>query len=102
MEEERNRVGPAMCSYVDHGHTKLTVECVLPGVAEENIVLNMHEDSLNLSAPREDIEFVTTLSFCCPVKPVKAEAVYKDGLLRIEVPFKEPMQDAIKVPVRGK
>jgi len=26
-----------------------------------------------------------------PVKPDKAEAIYEHGLLRIEVPFKDPM-----------
>jgi len=34
------------------------------------------------------------------VKPDKAEANYKDGLLRIEVPFKDPMEDAIKVAIK--
>lgn len=102
MAEERTKVAPAMCSYVDRGHTKLTVECVLPGVSQENITLNMLEDSLDLSAPKEDIEYVTTLSFGWPVKPEEAEATYQDGLLKIEVPFKEPMRDPIKVPVKAK
>lgn len=59
----------------------------------------MHEDSLALSAPREDIEYVTTLSFCCPVNPDKAKARYDNGLLRIEVPFKDVMENAVTVPV---
>jgi hypothetical protein len=35
------------------------------------------------------------------VKPDKAEANYEDGLLRIEVPFKDPMEDAVKVTVKA-
>jgi len=34
-----------------------------------------------------------------PVKPDKAEAIYEHGLLRIEVPFKDPMEDAVKVAI---
>ena len=35
-----------------------------------------------------------------PVKPHKAEANYEHGLLRIEVPFKDPMEDAVTVPIK--
>jgi HSP20 family molecular chaperone IbpA len=34
------------------------------------------------------------------VKPAKAEATYEHGLLRIEVPFKDPMEDAVKIAVK--
>jgi HSP20 family molecular chaperone IbpA len=35
------------------------------------------------------------------VKPDKAEAIYEHGLLRIEVPFKDPMEDAKKVAIKA-
>jgi len=35
-----------------------------------------------------------------PVKPDKAEATYENGLLRIEVPLKDPMEDAVKVTIK--
>jgi HSP20 family molecular chaperone IbpA len=35
------------------------------------------------------------------VKPDKAEATYEHGLLRIEVPFKDPMEDAVKVVIKA-
>ena len=34
------------------------------------------------------------------MKPEKAEANYEHGLLRIEVPFKDPMEDAMKVAIK--
>ena len=35
------------------------------------------------------------------MKPDKAEATYEHGLLRIEVPFKDPMEDAVKVVIKA-
>jgi hypothetical protein len=35
------------------------------------------------------------------VKPDKAEAIYEHGQLRIEVPFKDPMEDAVKVTIKA-
>lgn len=100
-EKERIKVAPEVCSFVDEDHTKLTIEIALPGVKRDGIKLKMHEDSFNISAPREDnnTEYVSTLALCCPVSPDKAEAKYENGLLRIEVPFKDPMEDAVAVAV---
>jgi HSP20 family molecular chaperone IbpA len=41
------------------------------------------------------------LALAWQVKPAKAEATYEHGLLRIEVPFKDPMEDAVKVAIKA-
>ena len=96
---EKIRVAPEVCSYVDDEHTKLTLEISIPGVSKENIELKMHDDSFSLAAPRDETEYVTTLSFCCPVNPEAAEANYENGLLTVVVPFKDPMEDAVTIAI---
>jgi hypothetical protein len=46
-------------------------------------------------------ECVASLALGWPVKPGKAEATCEHGPLRIEVSFKDPMEDAVKVIIRA-
>lgn len=100
MAEEKKKIAPDVCSYVDDDHERLYIEIELPGVVKKDIKLKMHEDSCNLIAARDDFDYVTAFTFCCPVKPEEAKAKYENGLLKIEIPFKDPMEDAVKVAVQ--
>lgn len=93
------RISPEMCSYVDRDHSILNVEITLPGVKKGDIELKMHEDSFSLRASKAEIEYVTTGVFCHPVKPDKAKATHDNGLLKIEVPFKTPMEPTITITI---
>jgi len=80
---------------------RLVVEFAIPGAPTETIDLKLLPDSVHLTAPANDIEYVSALALAWPVKPDKAEAIYEHGLLRIEVPFKDPMEDAMKVVIKA-
>jgi HSP20 family molecular chaperone IbpA len=99
MAEEKINVSPDVCSYFDDDESRINIEISLPGVKKEDISLKFLEDSLSLSAPRDDIKYVATLSLCCPVVPEKAEAKYENGLLKITAPFKDAMEDALEIKV---
>src|SRR5579859_2026615 len=101
MPEVRIKVAPDTVAYADAQNHKLVVEFAIPGAPTETIDVKMLEDSVHLTAPARDIEYVSALALSWPVKPDKAEAIYDHGLLRIEVPFKDPMEDAVKVAIKA-
>ena len=78
---------------------RLVVEFAIPGAPTDTIDLKLLPDSVHMTAPARDVEYVSALALGWPVKPVKAEATYEHGLLRVEVPFKDPMEDAVKVAI---
>ena len=101
MPQTRIRVAPNTVAYADEENLKLVVEFAIPGAPTDTIDLKILADSVHLTAPARDIEYVSALALAWPVKPDKAEAIYENGLLRIEVPFKDPMEDAVKVAIKA-
>jgi hypothetical protein len=77
------------------------VEFAIPGAPTDTIDVKILADSIHLTAPARNIEYVAALALAWPVKPDKAEVTYDHGLLRIEVPFKDPMEDAVKVAIKA-
>ncbi|MCX7010994.1 MAG: Hsp20/alpha crystallin family protein [Candidatus Sumerlaeota bacterium] len=101
MPANRIRVAPNTVAYADEQTLKLVVEFAIPGAPTDTIDLKLLEDGIHLTAPARDIEYVSALALAWAVKPEKAEAIYEHGLLRVEVPFKDPMEDAVKVAIKA-
>ena len=101
MPEYRMKVAPDTVAYADEESQKLVVEFAIPGAPTDTIDVKILEDSIHLTAPARDIEYVAALALGWPVKPDKAEASYDHGLLRVEVPIKDPMEDAVKVAIKA-
>jgi HSP20 family molecular chaperone IbpA len=95
------KVSPSTVAYADAENLKLVVEFAIPGAPTDTIDVKILEDSIHLTAPARNVEYVSAQALGWPVKPGKAEATYEHGLLRIEVPFKDPMEDAVKVAIKA-
>ena len=102
MLEKRIRVAPSTNAYADEKKNLLVVEFAIPGAPTDTIDLKLLPDSVHLTAPAKDVEYVSSQALAWPVKPDKAQATYEHGLLRIEVPFKDPMEDAITVAIKAR
>ena len=101
MSENQMKISPRTVAYADAENRKLVVEFAIPGAPAETVDLKILRDSVHLAAPARDVEYVASLALGWAVKPERAEATYEHGLLRIEVPFKDPMEDAVKVTIKA-
>jgi HSP20 family protein len=101
MPGYRMKVAPDTVAYADEENLKLVVEFAIPGAPVDTVDVKILEDSVHQTAPARDVDYVSSLALGWPVKPDKVEATYEHGLLRIEVPFKDPMEDAVKVVIKA-
>ena len=97
---EKRRLPAELCSCVDEDKSSLHLEFKIPGVKKEDITLKFNDDRFSLKADKNDIEYVSTGSFCCPVEIKSAKANYENGLLLINIPLKDRWENAYKVTIR--
>lgn len=98
-EEEKFVRSPEVCSWADDEENTYKIEIQLPGVEKDSIKLKMHDDSFFIKGETEDTIYIGSYGVCCPIQPKEAKAVYKNGLLKIEVPFKEPVFQGIEINI---
>ena len=96
---ERIKRAAEYCSFINEDEGSLNLEFSIPGVKKEDISLKIMDESFSLTANREDFDYVTSAAFCCPVKSKEADAQYENGVLKILVPFKDPMEGAVDVTI---
>ena len=98
-ETEKFLTSPEVCSWADDEKNVYKIEIQLPGVEKESIKLKMHDDSFFIKGETEDTIYVGSFGLCCPINPNEAKANYKNGLLKVEVPFKEPEFHSVDINI---
>ncbi|QYZ80267.1 Hsp20/alpha crystallin family protein [Methanofollis formosanus] len=97
------KVAPVVYAMPDEDHEHLHIEVELPGVAKEDILLSMHDDSFFVRASKEGVRdvgsYASSYATCCPIDYEKAKAKYHNGLLVIDVPYKKPQERGIGIPI---
>jgi HSP20 family molecular chaperone IbpA len=93
------RAFPEICSYINEEGTGYDIEIYLPGVERDTIDLKMDKDSIFVNGETERLRYVGSYGLCCPIDPDRATSTYKEGLLKISVPFKEPELKTVDVEV---
>ncbi len=100
VEEPTKRlISPEMCSYVNDEGTGYVIEIILPGVEKDTISLKLNEEYLFVRGETDTLKYIGDFGLCCPVDAGKAKSTYNNGLLKIEVPFKDLSSKTVDVEI---
>ncbi|MFX1457521.1 MAG: Hsp20/alpha crystallin family protein [Promethearchaeota archaeon] len=98
-EPKKKVMIPEMYSYTNEDSSGSIIEVVLPGVEKDTIKLKMNQDNLVVFGESDTINYGAVYQLCCPVDPTKAKSTYKNGLLKIEVPYKDMLEDTVDIEI---
>ncbi len=76
----------------------LHIEVALPGVDKSSVDLSFGDHHFCITGEREDFKFDGCYELAHEIVKEKADAVFDNGLLKVEVPFVE-MDQAVKVTI---
>ena len=79
--------------------TGFDIEVYLPGVDKDTVKLKMDNEYINVSGETDTVKYTGFYGLCCPVEPKKAKTTYKEGLLKIHVPYREVEMHTVDVKI---
>jgi HSP20 family molecular chaperone IbpA len=94
-----NIVSPDICVFSDENLETVNIQIELPGVDKKDIDLRFYEDGFYVVAKSENTKYMGSYSLIFPVIPDKAIANHSNGLLTINIPYKNPCQEGVKVKI---
>lgn len=92
-------MSPDVCVFNDTNLETLNIQIELPGVDKNDIDLRFYEDGFYIVAKSENAKYMGSYSLIFPVLPEKAIANHSNGLLTINIPYKKPFQEGVKVKI---
>ncbi len=97
-EKPKNRVYiPEICMYDNDDSSGYIIEVILPGVEKDTLKLKMNKENLIIYGETETINYGGLFQLCCPIDTEKAKSSYKNGLLKIEVPYLDAIKDIVDI-----
>jgi len=90
---------PQMCAVENEDGTGFDIEFTLPGVDKDTIKLKMDTEYIYITGETDTVKYAGFYNLCCPVDPEKAKTSYKEGLLKIHVPYREIEMHTIDVKI---
>ena len=97
--KEKYVTSPEICAWADEEHDNYHFEITMPGVEKDTITLKIHEDSFFVKGETDGTIYVGSYGICCPVKAKESKATYKNGILKVDVPFKDAMEDVVELSI---
>ncbi|MHA1431378.1 MAG: Hsp20/alpha crystallin family protein [Candidatus Freyarchaeota archaeon] len=88
---------PSYCIFHDKENYYMEIE--LPGIKKKDIEVEMTENSICVRGEKEDLIYSGCWALYHSVDPKKAVAKFDSGLLKITIPFKEPIK-TVKVKIK--
>jgi HSP20 family protein len=96
---ETLRLSPVICAYPDDNYENFLIEVILPGVEKKDISFNINEDSFYVAASKEGVQYLDSDLICCPVNLRKAAAKCSNGVLKVTVPYQQPLDKLVDVKI---
>ena len=92
-------VSPNICTFSDEILESLNIQIELPGVNKKDIELRIYEDGFYIVAKKEGTKYMGSYALVWPVQPKMAIAEYENGLLTVNIPYKGPFEEGVKVKI---
>jgi len=96
---ETLRLSPVISTYPDDNYENLQIEVILPGVEKKDISFKLDANSFYVAANKEGVTYLDSYSIACPVEPGKATAKYSNGVLKVTVPYQQPLEKLVDVQI---
>jgi len=90
---------PSICAYPDDKCENLQIEVVLPGVEKKDISFKISESGFYVKASKEGVNYMGSYSIDCSVIPEKTVATYSNGILKVTVPYQQPLEKLVDVKI---
>jgi HSP20 family protein len=85
---------------VIEGEKEISVILELPGIEKKDIDLNITKNSLGINVETPERKYLKKLNLPCEVKPKKAKATFKNGVLEVKIERVEKKQKRKSVKIK--